>query len=64
MILYFIWDTYTKESKNKRANVTSSMVIEETTSGTRARADNYDVTEEPAIRIHYREDLLHLEDRA
>ena len=55
---------YTKESKNKRANVTSSMVIEETTSGTQARADNYDVTEEPAIGIHYREDLLHLEDRA
>ena len=52
MILYFIWDTYTKESKNKRANVTSLMVIEETTSGTQARADNYDVTEEPAIGIH------------
>ena len=42
------------------------MAIEETTSGTQARADNYDVTEEPAIEIHYdyREDLLHLEDRA
>ena len=40
------------------------MVIEVTTSGTQARADNYDVTEEPAIGIHYREDLLHLEDRA